>query len=158
MPQRERMPLFLQIEEPEGLLQLFFCTGDCHSGNPGSGAARVRILAEGVPAADGSALEARRIVRWDSRDDYPLDPGGFGEAEREALGNLGYPLDGTKRGGWPDWIQGEMAASCPRCRGPMQFLLQFEPLPGYELGDAGMGYLFRCPEHPEYLDFGWQCH
>jgi len=66
---------------------------------------------------------------------------------------------GDKLGGWPVWIQGVEYPACPRCRRPMELILQIDSNDNlaYMFGDVGTGHVTRCPDHPEVLAFGWAC-
>ena len=93
---KKAMPLFIQLdldELPEelgkpfgsGLLQLFYCTGDCECGwEPFNTVSHVRIVhpapeEPSVQAATGPApFPTRSIVGWTRFDDRP-DPGEFEE-------------------------------------------------------------------------------
>jgi hypothetical protein len=53
-------------------------------------------------------------------------------------------------GGDPMLIQGSHEAICDGCGKPMRFIFQFgEIIPGAQLGDAGVSYVYGCDEHPD---------
>lgn len=52
-------------------------------------------------------------------------------------------------GGAPELIQSEHEPQCDQCSQRMRFLFQFgEIIPGLQLADAGVGYVYGCDEHP----------
>jgi hypothetical protein len=52
-------------------------------------------------------------------------------------------------GGEPMLIQCAHDPVCDECGSPMRFLFQFgEIIPGIELGDGGVGYVYGCDDHP----------
>jgi hypothetical protein len=60
-------------------------------------------------------------------------------------------------GGNPILIQNPHEAVCDKCREPMRFLLQFgDIIPGVQLADAGVCYVYGCDQHPDlckaYID------
>jgi hypothetical protein len=64
----------------------------------------------------------------------------------------GYDLDAPDIayvGGEPMLIQNPNEATCDECGQPMRFLFQFgEVIPGLQLADAGVCYVYGCDEHP----------
>ena len=97
----------------------------------------------------------RRLLAWDRIEDLPaledlldivdgealdrlLDGGDFGTA-------VGSPASGTKLGGWPDLIQGEIAWHSQPAAGSPEFCLQIDSDErlGLNLWDGGAIYLGR---------------
>ena len=123
----EPMQLFLQLNPcdlpteatklwGEGLLQFYYCTGECDDGwKPFSKASLVRAIVPGIPHAIQTPLAgpfpAKRIVGWDASDDYPnwdeLSVLGkeITQAETDAISEVGFPRSGEKLLGWPHWVQ-----------------------------------------------------
>lgn len=164
-----------------GLVQFFYCVsrepyceGDCEAYAPGSRSVVVRIVQPEGPGRrfDSSpvpdAFPPRLITGWTQRDDYP---------SYEEIGDLvegfnidlydtlieGYEMDipaiGEKLMGWPHWIQGSEYPDCPDCGTRMHLLFQVDSevnVP-YMFGDAGIGHLTQCPNHPHRLYFAWAC-
>ncbi len=72
----------------------------------------------------------------------------------------GYDLDAPDIayvGGEPMLIQNPHDAICDQCGRPMRFLFQFgEVIPGLQMADAGVGYVYGCDDHPDcckcYID------
>ncbi|MFA6903766.1 MAG: DUF1963 domain-containing protein [Gallionellaceae bacterium] len=67
---------------------------------------------------------------------------------------------GIQVGGNPYYIQNEHDAHCEICGKPMCFLFQFDDAFGSEflLGDAGMGYVYGCDDHPEHCQGFIDCY
>lgn len=66
----------------------------------------------------------------------------------------GYDLEAPEiayQGGSPMLIQNPHDPACDHCKGPMRFLFQFgELIPGLQLADAGVGYVYGCDHHPDH--------
>jgi uncharacterized protein YwqG len=153
------------------LLQIFHCgTSECDYGDvthgPGGTGVLMRVVAEkaGKPTTkvpDGMAL-SRRIVGFAATSELP----GADEArasgvrchakDLRAMRQRG-PLDGTKLGGWPMWIQSPDQPTCRKCDAPMRFVLQLqsEHYIGVGWGDSGLAYVHQCTQHPKELAFSW---
>ena len=59
------------------------------------------------------------------------------------------PLDIAYVGGDPMLIQNPHDPVCERCGKPMRFLFQFgEVIPGLQLADGGVCYIYGCDDHP----------
>lgn len=161
----------------KGILQLFYCTSvepacdvDCEGFFPWSKAHVARVIDDGTfesfaesPVAD--AFPARTIVGWHETVDVPnweeTEHLGLNLANDEAdiLADTSSPASGEKLGGWPAWVQGIEYPDCRVCGEPMHHVFQIDSernLP-WMLGDAGVGHITRCREHPEVLTFGWAC-
>lgn len=178
--------LFLQInttELPDGfshpwgnsLFQFFYCVNsepccevDCDAWQAFSTSTLFRV----VPLAEATAIceppegsfPPKRIASWEAADDLPgweeLESAGFSEVELEEIGNLGFPREGDKLGGWPYWVQSVEYPDCPVCKQPMQLVFQIDSevnVP-YMFGDAGCGHVTVCPQHPDQIAFAWACH
>lgn len=151
---KERRPVFLQ---------LFY---DACANGDARGVVRV-LAAEGSHVADGGpSLPPRGIVWGRAKSDFPSlarDP------ERTEV-SLSYDqqavlrdinLSGDKLGGWPDWLQDARYPECPTC-GERCVQLVFQLESGrhiaVDFGDAGVGYVLQCPEHPDTPVFQSQCY
>ena len=79
------------------------------------------------------------------------DPQGL-LAQILAHGCYGYTLEGADvayQGGEPELIQNSHEAVCPECAGAMRFLFQFgDSVPGIQMGDAAVCYVYGCDKHP----------
>ena len=68
-------------------------------------------------------------------------------------GRAGYSLPPESTvlvGGQPQLIQNPHDARCAVCREPMRYLFQFgEVLPGVDIADAAVSYVYGCDHHPE---------
>jgi hypothetical protein len=66
----------------------------------------------------------------------------------------GYDLGAPEiayQGGSPMLIQNPHEPECDHCHQPMRFLFQFgEIIPGQQLADAGVGYVYGCDDHPDH--------
>jgi hypothetical protein len=66
----------------------------------------------------------------------------------------GYDLQAPElayQGGSPMLIQNPHDPECDHCNRPMRFLFQFgEIIPGLQLADAGVGYVYGCDDHPDH--------
>jgi hypothetical protein len=66
----------------------------------------------------------------------------------------GYNLEAPDiayQGGSPMLIQSPHRPTCSRCHRRMRFLFQFgEIIPGHQLGDDGVGYVYGCDDHPSH--------
>lgn len=66
----------------------------------------------------------------------------------------GYDLGASEiayQGGSPMLIQNPHDPECEHCSRPMRFLFQFgEIVPGVQLADAGVGYVYGCDDHPDH--------
>lgn len=61
-----------------------------------------------------------------------------------------YPDGIVLVGGEPELIQNPHPAECDACHEPMRFLFQFgEVLPGVDLADSAVTYVYGCDRHPE---------
>ena len=71
-------------------------------------------------------------------------------------GTYGYTVDAPDliySGGRPLLIQNPHDATCPVCKKPMRFLLQFgDVIGGIALGDAGARDVYGCDEHPDHCE------
>jgi hypothetical protein len=136
---------------------------------------------------DVPAFKPKMIVGWKRFDDYPREDGpprlkyeddhetGMIRISCAELGlecakvpfeqsDYLFDADGhDKLGGWPCWLHYETSGpdypNCPRCKQRMEYLYQFtgDHLP-FMLGDAGIGYITRCPRHKDVVAFNWECH
>ncbi len=65
----------------------------------------------------------------------------------------GYDLDTRDiayLGGEPMLIQNPHDPTCDKCGRPMRFLFLFgEMIPGLQMADAGVGYVYGCDDHPD---------
>jgi hypothetical protein len=68
-------------------------------------------------------------------------------------GVYGYDLetpDIAYEGGEPMLIQNPHEPTCQKCARPMRFLFQFgDIIPGLQMADAGVCYVYGCDEHPD---------
>jgi hypothetical protein len=66
----------------------------------------------------------------------------------------GYDLEEPEiayQGGSPMLIQNPHDPECDHCNRRMRFLFQFgEIIPGLQLADAGVGYVYGCDDHPDH--------
>jgi hypothetical protein len=66
----------------------------------------------------------------------------------------GYDLEAPEiayQGGSPMLIQNPHDPDCDHCNRRMRFLFQFgEIIPGLQLADAGVGYVYGCDDHPDH--------
>jgi hypothetical protein len=66
----------------------------------------------------------------------------------------GYDLEAPEiayQGGSPMLIQNPHDPECDHCHRRMRFLFQFgEIIPGLQLADAGVGYVYGCDHHPHH--------
>ena len=64
----------------------------------------------------------------------------------------------TMVGGYPRWVQADATPTCPRCGRWMELLVQIdsERAAGITWGDAGLVYLFVCPDHLSQIRFEMQ--
>ena len=71
-----------------------------------------------------------------------------------------FPLQGDKLGGWPYWVQGPELPQCPECSETMALVFQLDSEDNvpHMFGDAGIGHILQCPDHPEQLSWGWACY
>jgi hypothetical protein len=162
-----------------GLLQLFYCTSaqcdppaDAWNGFGKNQLARV-IPAPGAggpasfPAND--TIPVRRITGWTKTDDcpgrgevshtWPPELEGLFYEHGEKFGVRPFPQQGDKLLGWPDWVQNVEYVNCPDCAKPMRYLFQIDSednIP-YMFGDAGVGHISFCPDHPHRAAFLWAC-
>lgn len=85
-------------------------------------------------------------------DDFSDDPTGL-LSQILRPGVYGYDLEAPEiayAGGEPMLIQNPHEATCEVCGRPMRFLFQFgEVIPGLQLADAGVCYVYGCDEHPD---------
>lgn len=69
------------------------------------------------------------------------------------LPGSGYDLEASSviyQGKEASYIQNPHEARCSICKAPLRFLFQFGDLvPGTQLGDAGVGYVYGCDGHPD---------
>lgn len=67
--------------------------------------------------------------------------------------------DGDKLAGWPRWIQGAERPECPLCGQQMEVLFQVdsEDHVPFMFGDAGIGHITQCSQHPKIVTFAWAC-
>jgi hypothetical protein len=67
---------------------------------------------------------------------------------------FGYDLEAPEiayQGGSPMLIQNPHDPECDHCNRRMRFLFQFgEIIPGLQLADAGVGYVYGCDDHPHH--------
>jgi uncharacterized protein YwqG len=118
-----------------------------------------------------AVLEKRAIKAWKRQEDGPNYPDILSLNKLETLSSKlsslvadaaflaayeeKYPVQSDKIAGSPSWIQSDETPYCSRCprdRGLMKFLMQFNS--GKEeselvFGDAGCAYVFQCSEHPD---------
>ncbi len=167
------LPLALQLDlsahpekqaQHDGILQLFY---DAEAAGDGRGILRI-VPREGdhVPD-DGPRLPARSVAEWGrAKSDFPSvadDPARTAVELREeqvaVLRDLN--LGGDKLGGWPDWLQDPTYPSCPECGAActrLVFQLEGGRHVAVDFGDAGIGYVLQCPEHPAQVAFQTQCY
>jgi hypothetical protein len=156
----------------QGLLQVFYCIGDCDSSEPFSGSTLVRIIdpLQTQPQTLTSSpltgtFPEKVIIGWEIIDDYPNAE----ELQDELGSNLSkddlvafedeYPLSGDKLLGWPHWIQGVEYPNCPECGLQMKLVFQIDSGDNlnYIFGDAGCSHITQCPVHPNQLTMSWAC-
>jgi uncharacterized protein YwqG len=159
-----------------GILQLFYCTGDCgvDGWEPFSKEHLQRVippdataaLAPAVPASLQTYFPTKIITGWSEFEDFPSPEE---EAALPEMSDDDYDTyyvsepylnaDGDKLCGWPNWIQGEEYPDCPECGRKMQMVFQLDSWPEahWMWGDAGVGHITQCPEHRSLLAFGWAC-
>ena len=147
---------------------VFMCPGkfdgrgwlECETWRPFSGANAVLLQEEHGPAI----IRNEELVRY---SDYsivlsPLHEPNIDCSDSEIPEDLLEQVSGmTKLGGVPSWIQNNETPSCPVCQRSMRFIAQIDAeldgsLPAdssswsqyssFEFGDAGLGYVFICPE------------
>ncbi|MGL6074387.1 MAG: DUF1963 domain-containing protein [Fimbriiglobus sp.] len=73
-------------------------------------------------------------------------------AERIATATVG-----DKLGGWPAWVQDERYPYCPLCGRQMISVFQIDSednIP-FMFSDCGIGHITQCPEHKDYVAFGY---
>ncbi len=65
----------------------------------------------------------------------------------------------TLIGGYPRWVQGAVSPKCKHCKQEMDFFAQIdsENEAGLMWGDAGLVYLFQCPQHRTEFTLELQC-
>lgn len=165
------------------LLQLFYCTStephcdsDCEanvafSDVPGMGKLIriIDLIGDGenyeLPALD-AMYEPKHIVEWQSVSDRPslldleqnMRP--FSSVEWEQLVDVyNFPLNGDKLGGYPFWIQRDYCPPCPRCQTTMKYVFQLdcEGVLPFDFGGNGCGHITQCPNHPEIIEFTYEC-
>ena len=66
---------------------------------------------------------------------------------------------GTLIGGYPCWVQGSISPKCKQCSEDMEFFAQIDSESAADLmwGDAGLVYLFQCPQHRTEFTLELQC-
>jgi hypothetical protein len=72
---------------------------------------------------------------------------------------IGNSKPGDKLGGWPAWVQSVEYPFCPRCGKRMAHVFQVDSennVP-FMFGDVGCGHITQCPEHKDFVAFGWAC-
>ncbi len=183
------MRLMLELDEAatatgDGLLQVFYCTStepncevetEAYFAGPGrSKLIRVLPLAGATPCPypahaappDENGGPDIALALGAPVPDLPgqeaLSELAPRLAEKDDVGELieDLPRAGDKVGGWPAWVQGVEAPSCPRCDAPMDRLraqLDSDGVSGWTWGDLGRAYVLGCPAHPEEVDLVWQC-
>jgi hypothetical protein len=172
----DRLQLALQLNAADlpsevgelfaGVLQVFFCTTEsCVPSEPFTPATVVRLTAATTaPRYEAPPFEhaflGRRIVGWQSHDDYPhyeeLEVLGVRLADGpEFGGELLLPVLEDKLLGWPAWVQNVDYLKCPRCAGQMRVLLQIasEQNVPFMFGDGGTAWVSQCPIHTDELAF-----
>lgn len=179
------MQLFVQLaasEVPEpargrigagNVFQLFHCInfgatcmGESWAPFDASTLARLVRIDGAVPARQvpEGRFPPKTIVGWTAADDYPgydeMDDvaAEWSDDETDTLCDA-FPLPGEKLLGWPLWVQSVEYPACRTCGERMEVLFQVDSeqnLP-YMFGDAGIGHVTQCPNHPGELAFGWAC-
>ncbi len=113
----------------------------------------VRVLPswDGIDSVSAAATELARAVD----PDRPWAAYAAAVERQDCLDDYA-----TLVGGYPRFVQGEVASECPTCRSPMAFFAQIdtEDEAGIMWGDVGLVYLFRCAEHPTQFEMELQCH
>jgi hypothetical protein len=92
---------------------------------------------------------------------YDLDDARPWEEYAAAILRLGCLNEyATLVGGYPRWVQDALVTSCESCGSELEFLAQLdsEEAAGLMWGDAGLVYLFQCPNHPDVFHLELQCH
>jgi uncharacterized protein YwqG len=81
------------------------------------------------------------------------------DLESDVAETISAPATGDKLGGWPAWIQRAEYPACPTCARRMELVLQLDSEDNvpHMFGDAGLGHITQCPDHPRKLAFGWAC-
>lgn len=112
-------------------------------------------LPEGEEEEDGNdpALLVRKVpALTEILAPYARDVAGL-VAQVLEPGRAGYSLPPESTvlvGGEPQLIQNPHEARCGACGEPMRFLFQFgEVLPGVDIADAAVSYVYGCDHHPE---------
>ena len=176
----EKLPIDLQSQFGDGLLQMFYCTSRepfCEANNeawlPFAESELIRIIQPAGEPNEVSIPEfiknfpAKRIVNWEKSDDYPdmqdleelheiyLKDEEFGEYAKSK-----YPIQGEKLAGYPFWCQSIAYPACPICRKQMELLFQIdsEKLIPFMWSDNGMGHITQCPDHKKQVSFAWDSH
>ncbi len=162
-----------------GMLQFFYCTHD-QCDNQDFGAFAPNQMSRIVPTGRLVELsppsktdhDARPIAGWQEETDFP------GAEEAGSIVGAAFDLDDAqafydarvsqrkpvpiprdKLAGWPDWVQSMYYPECPTCNKPMTYLFQItseDHIP-FMFGDAGIGHLCFCPNHPNRGAFYWAC-
>lgn len=160
------LPLALQLDlsaHPDaklatsGLLQVFY-----DRSGYGEARLRVRVVSTEDPHVPdgGPSFPERPIQGWSrAKSDFPSvggDPASNHEPlspdQQAVLRRLN--VAGDKVGGWPDWLQDPEYSCCPQCGAAQsELVVQLEggrqvPI---DLGDAAIGYVFRCTDHKNEL-------
>lgn len=173
----DELPTALRKDFSNGIMQMFYCTGDeplceveCEAFFPFSKSVLVRIIQPEYGAAFfGTLLEnvfpPKLIIGWEEIEDYPNSEEGESlgvelEDDEWDLMSEKFPQNGDKLAGYPDWVQGVEYPDCQLCGETMHLLFQIDSeanLP-YVFGDVGCGHITQCKNHKEQLAFGWACY
>ena len=175
---RRALPLLAQLSidtlpddarpRGDGLIQAFYCDGDCEVAldgwSPFSGASLVRLVPSGpgAPSPADRQHPSHRVDAWDAREeDLPTwdeaAENGIEYPEEYADDDVELALGRDKLGGWPAWVQAVEYPDCPRCGNQMVYVLQIDSEDHVPImfGDLGTGHVTQCRQHPDVLAFGW---
>jgi Domain of unknown function (DUF1963) len=177
------------VERDDGRLLVFFYCFRCNPWGledeaPGMWAVRayseaavarcVRVAPPAVPELElvpcvVAARDVSVLPDWDGVEVFApdatelcqrIDANSPWEAYSAGVLQLGCLDDfATLVGGYPRWVQGESAQTCPECGAALDFVAQIDSEQNANLmwGDAGLVYLFRCPTHRSAFALRLQC-
>jgi hypothetical protein len=162
----------------QGMVQFFLCTNEkCDTTHYAKKPAFLARLLTGEQLAQAASTRRRPaarigpekvIVSWRRRHDYSLCEAYLKLTEKELAAfrsswyrTDGFPIWGDKLLGFANWLQDPDYPRCPICSKEMDCsffqIISKCNLP-YMFGDLGNGHILVCAEHPEQLDFRWDCY